>query len=353
MSPKPASLLGLPFELRSQIFEESLPDHETVNRRCDPGILSVNKQLYEEASKILYRCNFIIEVNCSLDRTGLGAYDPKWRGSRLTGRFPFHKAKQIILQVDAADGIRHNHTFNHMVYICGLLCSEKNTPQRLRVDLGTNPDFYNEDRGCTFLNHPTRGDFEAEYGFIWGSRFNDFDSHIAFLLQPLALLKQVTDCKIAFPNNDELNENFKGLFQLYEDSIVDQKRTSCEESRWIWLEYMSLLVKQEQEERRKQQMKLANHDSWIAYTYKEHNCKHPGFGKKYYRPNNKKVQCEGCDRWLAWLTKCWKCGMKACASCRADLKHMRPVIEEARKLREGEDLGSALLDFGSAVVPGW
>ena len=67
--------------------------------RCDPPILSVNKQLYQECSEILYRCNFIVDINCGMARTAQALYDQLWRGTNLNGRFPFHKAKQITLLI--------------------------------------------------------------------------------------------------------------------------------------------------------------------------------------------------------------------------------------------------------------
>ncbi|KAL8684307.1 MAG: hypothetical protein Q9224_006449, partial [Gallowayella concinna] len=337
-----------PFDQRATWGAMNIPQW-----RCDPGILSVNRQIYEEASEILYRCNFIIEINRRVDKDDQDVYDAKWRGSRLTGIFPFHKAKQITLQVEASLSFSPMVSLFQMIYICGLLSSEGNTPQRLRVELGTNPEFGVDDLRRTGQNELAVIWFADRFEFFPGSMPDDFDSHIALLLQPLALLKRVTDLKIVFPEHDEFNENFKGLFQIYENALADQTRTSDEESRWVWLQYVSILVEEEQEERRKQQMKLEYHESWIEYTYKEYNCKHPGFRKKFFRRKLGKVRCSGCDRWWAWLTECRKCGMIACASCRADLKHKQPVLEEARKLREGDDLGSALLDFGSAVVPGW
>ncbi|KAI4224648.1 MAG: hypothetical protein L6R36_004523 [Xanthoria steineri] len=114
--PKQASFLGLPAELRDQIMGYCLPTEDTINllrlralkcrkhwesgtrHRYDPLVLSINRQVHAEASEILYHRTFIIEVNCGLYQNeesadGTTTYDPKWRGTKLSARFPFHKAR--------------------------------------------------------------------------------------------------------------------------------------------------------------------------------------------------------------------------------------------------------------------
>ncbi|KAL8812141.1 MAG: hypothetical protein Q9200_001258 [Gallowayella weberi] len=288
--PKRTSLLGIPFELRSQILEESLPDHERVNfssgstwawknspqQRCLPGILLVSKQLHREASDILYRCNFIIEVNCSHC-----LYDRLWLRREHTANFPFHKAKQITLQVNVLGCCGPNLKFQHMVYNCGLLSSEGLTLGKLRVEFKSVPKRYDWSTfECTSWDDADRKKFAEDSGSTPGASPDDFDGYLAFLLQPLALIR-VEDCYIEVSGKGKPNDNLERVFQHFQKTLVDQANVSCEAPRWIWDEYTSILGKVEEAERFYQRRELANHEEWLEITHKEYNCKHAGFGVKY------------------------------------------------------------------------
>ncbi|KAL8805686.1 MAG: hypothetical protein Q9182_001830 [Xanthomendoza sp. 2 TL-2023] len=357
---KRASLLGIPFELRSQILEECLPDSESVNlsrlaplrdratwgwtdgsqSRCDPAILSASKQLYEDASRILYRRNFIIEVNCEERRKENAEpdYDPNWSVSNLGGRFPFNKAKRITFRLGAYDSSEIDHIFHHMVYICGLLssegnglqelrvellCSEVNGPLKLRVDPNTMKFQveYGLDENCTSWRDSDRVRFSETCGLT-----GDFEDQMAFYLQPLALLGRVRDCKIAFSGGVEPSEKLKRVFQHYENALVNQARTSCGEPRWIRLEYTSIMVKHKQRHRHKQLEKIEKHEACLGSTYKGDKSKHSVSSTRY--PFWVQAKCDGCDRWLLWLTPGCQCGLRACASCRAELKLKRCALGE-------------------------
>lgn len=318
--------------------------------RYDPPILSISKRLYEEVSDLLYRRNFTIEVNCGLyphDRAV--RYDPKWRGTKLTGRFPFHKAKQITIQVDAHLCCNPDHVFHHMVYVSGLLLSDSKTIRNLRVEvwdgdahgrvLKPNCQSWQETGNLGFANH---------FGlYKYSSPENVFDDHNAFLLQPLALGGRVQQCEIALCDQPEPSEGLQATIKHYKKALTGKTSTGSEDTRWIWHEYMSILVKQEQCARRHQQAKLQHHDEWLRSTDQEYDCKHSGHGKRYRRSlGAKKAHCEGCDRWLDWLVEFRNCGMRACIACRKDLKAKRLAIEEARRLKEWEETGSDLKDLG-------
>ncbi|KAI4284761.1 MAG: hypothetical protein L6R38_001161 [Xanthoria sp. 2 TBL-2021] len=337
---KPASFMGIPVELRSQILEYCLPSEDSVNlsrlpplssrsywkygtrRRYDPSVLSVSKCLYEEASDLLYRRNFTIEVNCGLyphDRAV--RYDPKWRGTKLTGRFPFHKGKQITVQVDAHLCCNPDHVFHHMVYVCGLLLSDSKTVKNLRVEVWDGdahgrvlkPDCqsWQETGNLGFANH---------FGLNKYSSPEDvFDEHLAFLLQPLALGGRVQQCEIALCDQPEPSEGLQATIQHYKNALTGKTSTGSEDTRWIWHEYMSILVKQEQCARRHQQAKLQLHQEWLRSTDQEQSDRHL----------KKRNDCKNGKSW-GRTRKTWVW---------VEMKTKQPALETARLLKEGEQFG--------------
>ncbi|KAI4218879.1 MAG: hypothetical protein L6R36_008697, partial [Xanthoria steineri] len=223
--PKQASFLGLPAELRDQIIGYCLPTEETINlsrlralkhrkhwesgtrHRYDPPVLSINRQVHEEASEMLYRRTFIIEVNCGLDQGeecayGTTTYDSKWRGTKPSARFPFHKARQITIRLDTHLYCNQDHVFHHMLYTCGLLLWDAKCIQKLRVELRADdwhgivldPDCrsWKETSGTSFVD---RFDMTADYSWLnaqAGTLPEDqIDKQFAFLLQPHALRGRV------------------------------------------------------------------------------------------------------------------------------------------------------------------
>lgn len=223
-----------------------------------------------------------------------------------------------------------------MVYVCGLLLSDAKSLKNLRVEFVEEDWTYLETKCRSWENTSNIG-FANHFGVVADLFPDMMDRRIAFLLQPLALGGQVDDCDITLCSQQQPyrpSEYLETTIQHYKNVLLGKEKASDEDSKWIWLEYMSILVKQEQWARRDQQAKLKIHELWLQNVHRDYDCKHPGAGKQYRRCC-KKAHCEGCERWLDWLTECRKCGMRACTACKADLKEKRPELEERRQLNGG------------------
>ncbi|KAL8839481.1 MAG: hypothetical protein Q9176_004477 [Flavoplaca citrina] len=264
-----ASLLGIPREIRDMILELWLPEYESVRltrlparymrhhwtlgdqRRYDPRILSVCKQLYEEASEILYHKNFIIDVNCGdfeYSENELPGTDWRWRSTNLTGRFPFHKVHQLTLRLDIDISQDPSHLFNHMVYLCGLLLSEAKYMRRLYIEIINNHAYNNYlDEYCPLWkiagSTSAAEQFSVQQSECSIHRGFDSDSdpslepqntmidHINFLLKPLALPGRVQKCHIDISDIVPMTPNLKASLLRYEDAVMDKRPFRYEDSR--------------------------------------------------------------------------------------------------------------------------
>ncbi|KAL8882301.1 MAG: hypothetical protein Q9198_000681 [Flavoplaca austrocitrina] len=348
--PKKASLLGIPAELRLKIWEDCLPSEEIVNlsrpgqldlratwkcgdrQRYDPPVLSINRQIYEEASAILYQRNFVIEVNC-----GPNPYDEgsirysKWHGMELPRHFPFYRAKHITLCIDAHILCDQDHIFHHMVYACGLLFLESKSIKSLCVEI------WSEDQGGRHIISKCRSwadagneGFAKHFG-VDPKSYDDernedpgtkrLDDRIFFLLQLLALRKRVERVDVVFCSENKPSEKLNITMDYFDALLRGDIRTSSHDTKWIRQEYASIINKRKQHAQRVRQERAEHHKKWMQEAAERYVCLHPGPGEKHQRGIGiKKAYCEGCDRWKDWLMKCRKCEMRVCENCRADLK---------------------------------
>ena len=301
--------------------------------RCDPPILSVNKQLYQECSEILYRCNLIVDINCGMARTAQSLYDQLWRGTNLNGRFPFHKAKQITLLIWPHPFSQADHLFHHMLYMCGLLSSEANYIKKLRIqivavsymDLGNNCDFW-RDTGRTGT--------AKRFGFVDRQRITA--ASIAFCLRPLELPGRIKSCEIAWDKDceDAITSDTERLLERYKKSLTDEQPFEKEEKAWLWEEYHAILDRQQETRGIQKQRGRDAHTTWLLDAHKTFNCTHRFFGKRYYRFDHQKVECNGCHGRLAWLVDCRHCSLRACARCIDELKKRRSDMEDIMRWEE-------------------
>ncbi|KAI4109361.1 MAG: hypothetical protein LQ339_001861 [Xanthoria mediterranea] len=259
--------------------------------RYDPPVLSINRQIHEEASEILYRRTFIIEVNCGLYQDeesldGTTTYDSKWRGTKLSARFPFHKARQITIRLDTHLYCNQDHVFHHMVYTCGLLLWDAEYIQKLRVELRA------EDRHGIALDPDCRSWKETTEDTGFAGRFNmaadystpdaqadtlpadQIDKQVAFLLQPLALRGRVQSSEIVFCSEQQPSGKLRATMAYYHAVLSGEKGTGI--PNWIRSEYEFIFFRREQRARTRE----LTHKAWLRETHENYNCPHSGFGKK-------------------------------------------------------------------------
>lgn len=314
-------------------------------RRYDPRILSVCKQLYEEASDILYHTSFIIDVNCgdvACSEHELPGTDWRWRDTNLTGRFPFHKANQLTLRVDVNTGQEPDHLFHHMVHICGLLFSEASYLKDLRIEI-SNSHAYRDylDSNCLSWQNaditgtaakfnvkqaewPTHPDYDVEAQSTMVERIN-------FFLKPLALPGRAQHCKFNISDDIPMTKSLKDIVLHYEEALTDKRPFGYEESRWLWDQYLSILDQQDESKRNQQRLNAEIHDVWLVNTHQRYKCKHqPRAAKKYSRHCGKDAQCDGCRKWFHYLMECRKCSVRACTSCMSDLRKEISPLQKAK-----------------------
>ncbi|KAL8913697.1 MAG: hypothetical protein Q9171_001547 [Xanthocarpia ochracea] len=378
---KQATLLELPRELRDQILGYLVPSRQTVNlsqlppfydrwtwkvgrqRRCGPAVLCVNKQLYEESCDILYRCNFVINVHCGIVHDRIHQvtnrrewyevyrpvkYDKTWRTTNLTGRFPFHRARELTvrIQVNTSSCDEQDHLYHHMVYICGLLFSEAKSIRKLRIEIDTESCASNLDSGCQSW-HDTGNPRIAEQGLSELAQYTSRLEYISFFLKPLALPGRVKDCEITVSDNIETTPEFRDTLKYYKEALTDQNPIGFEESREVWEEYVRILDCTEQAKKEQRRHKKERHEEWLLATHKRFDCLHPSRGKRHYHTDRNRLYCEGCERWLRWMSDCRRCDLRSCARCRAELKEKRPALEEVAP-REAKRENDGLSDFSAA-----
>ncbi|KAL8882960.1 MAG: hypothetical protein Q9192_007492, partial [Flavoplaca navasiana] len=362
--PKKASLLGLPAELRIKIWKNCLTPEGTVNlsrlvpldrravwqcgdrQRFDPSVLSINRQIYEEASEILYHRNFIVEVNCGPNPYDVGTIRySKWRGGELPRHFPFHRARHITVCIDAHVRCDPDHVFHHMVSLCGLLFVDTKSIKSLCVEVWAGDangrcirsDCRSwEEAGSTgFADrfgvdpHPDREDDYEE------PSTKSVDDSIFFLLQPLALGKHVEKADVVFCSEYKPSENLRFTLDHFKALVRGEIRTDRHDTTWLRQEYLSIISKRKQCAQQIRQQRAQHHKEWLQRTLKDNYCPHPGIGKTYQRDGGcKKAYCEGCDRWKDFLLRCWKCDMSVCKDCKEDLKKKQSAAEmETKRLR--------------------
>lgn len=307
--------------------------------RYDPSVLSINRQVYEEASEILYYRNFIVEVNC-----GPNPYDEgiiryaKWRGMELSRHFPFHRARHITVCIDAHVRCDPDHVFHHMVSLCGLLFGETKSIKSLCVEVWAG------DATGRCIRHDCRSweetgseGFAGRFGVDPHSNHEDdyeepstksVDDSIFFLLQPLALRKHVKKADIVFCSEYKPSENLRNTLDYFKALLRGEIRADPHDTTWLRQEYLSIISKRKQRIQQIWQDRAQHHSKWLKETLERYDCSHAGKGKTYQRGGGcKKAYCEGCDRWKDFLLKCWKCEMRVCKDCREDLKKKQSTAE--------------------------
>ena len=320
-------------------------------RRYDPRILSVCKQLYEEASEILYHKNFIIDVNCGdfeYSEYELQGTDWRWRSTNLTGRFPFHKVHQLTLRLDIDISQDPSHLFYHMVYLCGLLLSEAKYMRHLYIEIVNNHAYNNNLDGSCPLWKIAGSTGSAEQFSVQQSECSihrEFDSdsspslepqntmidHINFLLKPLALPGRVQKCHIDISDIVPMTPNLKASLLRYEDALMDKRPFGYEVSKKLWEYYLFILDRQADIERMRQRHAAAKHEQWLVNTHLHHKCKHPSrSAKKYSRFCGKDTQCDGCNKWHHFVMECRKCQVRACTSCMSNLRKKITPIQRVK-----------------------
>ncbi|KAI4256707.1 MAG: hypothetical protein L6R42_006060 [Xanthoria sp. 1 TBL-2021] len=248
--PIQGSLLGIPPELRIKIWEYGLPSGGTINlsaprplarhrgwqcgtqRRYDPSVLSINRQIYNEASDVLYRRNFIVEVNCGLwtEHTSVRISHEVFEGERtryteLPRKFPFHRAKHITIRIDAHVQCNTDHVFHHMVYVCGLLFVATKSIESLSVEIWAEDSHGRVlSYECPSWKSTGRNGFAEAFGIekfrYWeqdeeNASTKHVDDRIAFLLQPLELRKRVDKGDIVFCSLYQPSENLANTMDYY------------------------------------------------------------------------------------------------------------------------------------------
>lgn len=225
-----------------------------------------------------------------------------------------------------------------MVYICGLLLSEARYLKNLCIEISNSATWGNcldtdclswRDAGSTGkaelfeikqTEWPTRPDHSSEAQLTIVDR-------ITFLLKPLALPGRVQACKITVYDDIPITPDLKDIIHHYREALTDKRPFGYKESKWLWDEYMSILDRLDESERRQQQLKAEKHETWLLIANLRYKCKHhSSTTKKYSRSCGKDAQCDGCRKWSHWLLKCRKCEVRACTSCMSDLrKELSPL----------------------------
>ena len=211
-SYKPFPLMLLPFELRAKILQCLLPDEPSIdfslkrpgsrnihryrrdNDNCYTAVLRINRQLYEEGTRIVYNRE-IVMTERMVKFWKVPWTDPE-AASAHTPVFPFHKAKQLTIQagpsIFPAGGWG---TYVRLIHLCAYI--HRCSPSLRRVHLL----FWEKEPGA--LKQPAAGwlrPLQTQIGLpdrsfypIFTSKAWDLlnnSSTLEMLLQPLARLPQ-------------------------------------------------------------------------------------------------------------------------------------------------------------------
>ncbi|KAL8854095.1 MAG: hypothetical protein Q9221_001015 [Calogaya cf. arnoldii] len=294
---KPFPLLRLPRELRHNILEYVVPHPESVDLskprlfihrqywehagqpRCDPPILSVNKQLYEESCDILCRSNFIITINCCAHSTTQDStFESGYLGPNL---FPFHRAKQITLRMIPHRGLSEpDHLFHHMLYVCGLLFSKAKSIKHLSIEvLRYIHRFilrYNDRDECPSWTTTGRTGVAEQLGLKPSPEPGSMTEYISLFLRPLELPGRVANCQITVSERLEqyITLDLQKTLDRYKKALTDGEPFSYEETKWLWDEYMAILDRKDQLRREHRNAKQEKHQTWLLDTHQTFACLH-------------------------------------------------------------------------------
>lgn len=265
------------------------------------------------------------------------------RYTELPRKFPFHRAKHITIRIDAHVHCNTDHVFHHMVYVCGLLFVPTKSIESLSVEIWAE-DSHGRVLSCECPSWKSTGRngfaeaFDIEEFRYWeqveeNASTKHVDNRIAFLLQPLELRKRVDKGDIVFCSPHQPSDNLAYTIDYYRALLHGKTHTSNRETNWLRTEYFSIITKRKENAKRVQQERKQHHEEWLQRIHEEYDCRHNRF--KPYRRCGKNAHCEGCDRWLESLTRCRLCDMKACETCRADLREKWSALEKEKRVREG------------------
>ncbi|KAL8689949.1 MAG: hypothetical protein Q9218_004496 [Villophora microphyllina] len=338
------TLLELPSELLDQICGHVLPPRKQVNlsqlapfhqrwswehrgrRHSDPAILYVNKLVSENTAEVFHERTFIIDINCG-SHAHAATFDPAWRGASLTGRFRFDMAKKIILRVGiylANDAPDLNHLFDHMIYMCGVLSSSAEALKTLRVEFSCGAEQWEEiNPGCSSFSSLTDSGFAERSGLTIRATSDRLVTRIKHFMQPLGLLKRVSECEISFPGGLDRNTDLQNLREYYIKSVrnlTDNGLEGCKENLWLWKRYQELIHDKSFTCRERENNRQSHHYEWLARMTNEPFCRHTAPTKKRTLWSGNDAKCEGCQRRFRWLLECRKCEMRVCVSCRKELR---------------------------------
>ncbi|KAL8671826.1 MAG: hypothetical protein Q9168_003686 [Polycauliona sp. 1 TL-2023] len=299
--------------------------------RYDPHVLSICKQIYEEASDLLYCTNFVIDIDNADNSPYEGRdLDRKWRGTNLTGRFPFHKAKQITIRVDACCG-RGSESFSHMLYVCGLLRYEAKFIQHLTIEI-----LHDRESWAFSPLWRSFGELDIAESFTSKRKVRSADEYdesseiveaTELLLAPLALPQRVQACTITLADNLPTTPGLEHVVHQYEESMTDRLPIDSEDTQWLQDGYQSILDRLDEEKKYQHRQQLEKHEAWLIDTHNHRRCKHSSL-KKYRRSVGKDYECDGCGKWHHWVLECRKCEERACTAC---MKSLKKHVSSAQK----------------------
>ncbi|KAL8990634.1 MAG: hypothetical protein Q9169_008077, partial [Polycauliona sp. 2 TL-2023] len=319
-------------------FHHSISDEVGKSHRrerCDPPLLSVNKQLYKECSEILYRCNFVIDVNCGMGKAAVEEYDQLWRGTNLTGRFPFEKAQQITLFIFPHPFSGPDHLFLHMLYMCGLLSSEVSSIKKLQIHI-VGYSYFDLGRDCHSWKDTGKTGVTEGLDFVCSD--HPSANSIAFYLTPLGMLRNVKTCEITWDDScsreEAITPETEKLCERYKKAVTGEEPFEQAETKWLREEYRAMLDRQEQSRMKQIRNGYDDHTTWLLNAHRKFKCAHRGHGHRYHLMYNKKVKCEGCKGQVSWLVDCLHCSLRACARCTNELKEKRSDMEDIVRWQE-------------------
>lgn len=298
-------------------FEKRASWKDGNQLRADPAILSVNKQLYAEGTELLYRRNFVIDVNCG-NQYFSSLFDPMWRGYGLTARFPFGRAKQLTLRL----GIvwpEVGHLFNHMVYICGVLVNAASRLNNLRVELHANLSQWEFLHTCAPMReldvplHILEHCSPYSVFTLTSGPPNGMAKYAGFYLWPLTLLGSISSCEITLAGHLAKYPEPQKLARHYEEFVTDVANSSPDDLQWLQSRYWQLVSEKGQGQQR--DFERLEHDIRLQRTVRGRGCPHTNRKKTYCKRPQPEASCEGCGRWYNWLLECLQCHERACKHC--------------------------------------
>ncbi|KAI4197114.1 MAG: hypothetical protein LQ350_006128 [Teloschistes chrysophthalmus] len=335
---EPITLLTLPQEIRDEILSLALPCRGPVNltevrphckrwtwvhdndRRCDPPVLSVNRELSSNALEMLYNREFVIDVDCKHLSIGSRFY-------RIVSHFPFQKVRQVTLRIGVGtqyDQEDINHLFDHLLHLVGLYFQDPNSVKKLGLQF-----YHVEDIG---LRYAPCNSFEGVHNLGVANKLDLYPDFLAKMTQriqrvlpALAICGQVSELLIQAPG--QLSQNFQpqkgegdGFYQKMTTAATAGRAGGSEVYRVMQNRYHDLLEAVSKNETQSKRNAENGYRLWLRRMYKKNPCKHAGPAEKLTRRGNRDSKCDGCMTWFRWLLECNECKLRLCVSCMQELR---------------------------------